>query len=171
MASPRSFKPPQPGSALATLERANLTELQKKFIVEFVNCQGDVSKTVATAGMSREGALKYLKTPHVLEAIRRYVLMEFQSDAVKARATLVEVMEDIDSPPMVRRQCAIDILQIASLDLPWTQAGDSLGNLDTSKLSEEEKDRLEQLLAKMQPDPTCDPEAIDAEATVEDDDC
>lgn len=152
-----------PGSALATLEKSSLTESQQTFIKVFVSAHGDLNKAAAMAGISKEGASKMIKAPHVLEALRKYVLMEFQADAVKARQTLLDVMDDDESPPMVRRQCAIDILQIASLDLPWMGAGDSLGNLDTSKLSEVEKDSLEALLSKMQPDPTSDLEAIDGE--------
>lgn len=153
MAAPNKPKMVVPGRALATLQQTGLTELQKKFVVEFIKFNGEPVKAARAAGVSMSGALQYLKAPHVLEAIRKFVLMEFQADAVKARAVLVEVMDDEDSPPMVRRQCAIDILQLASLDLPWMGAGDSLGNLDTSKLSEQEKDALEDLLGKMQRDP------------------
>lgn len=148
----------QTGSSIATLEQSSLTDLQKAFVVQFVSVHGDGPKAAALAGISKEFGLKCLKNPVVLEAIRKFVLMEFQADAVKARSVLIEVMEDVESPAMVRRQCAIDVLQMASLDLPWTGGGDSLGNLDTSKLSEFEKDELERMLAKMQPDPTSEAE-------------
>lgn len=133
----------------------SLSEQEIEFVHEFVTTGGSEPDMAAVAvGYSPKHGRVLVKKLHILEAIRRYVLMQFQVDAVRARKTLVDVMTDVRTPAMVQRQCAKDILEIANLTGgALVPAGSSGKMMDVSNLTEAEKDQLELLLAKTCSDP------------------
>lgn len=131
-----------------------LTNQELNFVHMFVRNGGQADLAGVEAGYDRKFGFVLTKKLHILEAIRRYVLMEFQIDAVKAKHVLVNVMEDVKTPAMVKRQCAKDILDIANLAGGTLMPAGGQGRvMDISKLTEDEKDDLEKLLAKTCRDP------------------
>lgn len=131
-----------------------LTGQELEFVHQFVKNHGDAEMAAVKAGYTPQHGYVLTKRLPILEAIRRYVLMEFQTDAVEAKSVLMEVLRDAKTPATVRRQCAMDILNTANLAggtlLP---PGSSGKMMDISNLTEEEKDKLEELLAKTCRDP------------------
>lgn len=143
-----------------------LSAQELSFVHYFVKNGGEADMAAVHAGYGGDHGFVLTKKLHILEAIRRYVLMEFQIDAVKAKKVMVEVMQDEKTPPGVKRQCAKDILDIANLaGGTLMPAGANKSVMDISKLSEVEKDQLEELLAKTCHDPAADSNVIDVNFT------
>lgn len=143
-----------------------LTKQEILFVHLYIQSGGDEELAAVKAHYSRNHGYVLTKKLQILEAIRRYVLMEFQTDAVKAKKVLIEVMIDGKTPAMVKRQCAVDILNIANL------AGGTLmppgvesRTMDLSNLSELEKDILEDLLAKTYRDPEAESSVVEGNFT------
>ena len=124
------------------------------FVHYFIACRGDAQMAAVKAGYNANHGYVLTKKLIILEAIRRYVLMEFQTDAVIAKSVLVDVMVDVRTPPTVKRQCAVDILNIANLaGGTLMPPGEEKAMMDLSNLTESEKDELERLLEKTCKDP------------------
>lgn len=140
--------------SLQEFQGIGITNQEINFVHHFVKGGGQPDMAAAQAGYSPKHGFVLVKQLKILEAIRRYTLMEFQIDAVAARQVLVDVMQDIKTPAMVKRQCAKDILDIANLaGGTLMPAGGNQLSMDISKLTEPEKDELERLLAKTCRDP------------------
>lgn len=133
-----------------------LTEQQWEFVRHFVEMGGKGSGEPAAvqAGYSsdcaKQMAYKLVRKRHVRDAIYRYTRYLFAVDSVRARAALIDMVDDDDCPPAVRRAAALDVLQLADAESKLPQSEDEgLRDMDLSMLSEKEKDELEAIMAKI----------------------
>lgn len=95
----------------------SLTEMQEAFCVEFVRNGGigtDAAETAGYAAEPRQVAYFNLKNLKIRARIQELVQYKLETvGAVVGYTVLLEIAQDIQAPPGVRRHCARDLLELA----------------------------------------------------------
>lgn len=96
---------------------AKLTDMQAAFVRNLVGNGGNRTQAALDAGYSpkcaREQAYELMRIPHVMQAVLEHSMAEFISNAPRAQATLIDLLDG--KSEYVRLEAAKDLLDRAGL--------------------------------------------------------
>ncbi|GBE07071.1 MAG TPA: hypothetical protein ENH43_00285 [Phycisphaerales bacterium] len=116
-----STEQPRPGGYSIDIE-TGLTELEAKFVSEFVTSGGKKAKSAIAAGYAEGGARtrawELLRKPKIIEAIARFRRGLYQHEATAAVMVLRDMMMDETASATVRKDIAFGFIDRAGDKLP-----------------------------------------------------